>query len=215
MKRVKIITIIVLAFIILASGGSLVAAKTKTLAVASDLGKYYVFVSPDNYYKFRGDWVTFYGSHFAPNENVNIMRGGVRIDTVKARADGTFITPQYQVPFTDQKVSYLFIGTKSLLSYKVTVTVSGGGPWITLSDYYAPAGSLVTVIGHNYSKNEQVNVWFDGVYQGAVMTDARGNFNKVVVIPNGGSGQRIVQAVGVKSKLAATQTFSQAVSQLR
>lgn len=196
---------------LLTAGVGLVRAQPKAkIGTGATLGQYYVFVSPDNYYKLRGDQVTFYGNHFSPNEVVNVLVNGIKIDTVVTNAYGNFISKSYQVTFTDAKIPYTFVGTRSGLSFTSTITVSGGGAWITLSSYYAPAGSSIVVSGHNFAKNETVNVWFEGIYQGGIVADSSGDFNKIITITTRGAGDKSVRALGLRSGIMATQSFSQA-----
>lgn len=210
-SKQKIIKIFLGIFVLVAVTLSAISLNTVDAQNStSNLGMYYVFVMPDNYYKFRGDKVLFYGSHFRPNETITISKNGQSIGTITADRFGNFTTDQYPVSSTDAVETYAFIGLDSNLPFVTKVTVSGGSPWITLDNYYSPAGSKITIMGHNYSKNENVYVWFDGIYLGTVTTDARGNFNTEMVVPNVGSGQKIVQAIGVKSGLMAKQVFSQA-----
>lgn len=179
-------------------------------ATVSPSGWYYVFVSPDSYYKVPGSTVVFNGSHFAPNENVTIASNGSTVSSISANSSGNFTTGSITVPYESGRQTYTFTGSTSGISFPVGLTIGPASPWITLSTYYAGAGAPLTVSGHAFGSNEQVTVSFNGSTLGTAQTDGQGNFTLNAVVPTDGSGQRTVMATGASSGVSDTESFSQA-----
>jgi hypothetical protein len=171
---------------------------------------YYVFVSPDDYHKIPGSKISFSGMNFYPNETVSITYNGTKIGTVHATSQGEFTSQSFVVPYVEGKIQYTFTGNVSAISFPVNITVDTAKPWMTLSSYYAGAGTQVTVNGHGFGSNEFVHVWFAGIDQGEVQASAGGDVVFSLIIPVTSEGQKVVQIRGTITGHTATQTFSQA-----
>ncbi len=175
---------------------------------ASQNGWYYVFVRPDAYYKIQGSPIRFSGTHFMPGERVAISADGMNTRTVVADSSGSFTTSRMIVPYGVGMRTYTFTGASSRTAFPVEITVGSGNPWIVLSNYYAPAGTAITVSGHQFGGNENVRVAFGGVDRGSAMTDQEGNFSLVISVPSGSPSQSTITATGEVTHMSTSQPFS-------
>jgi hypothetical protein len=173
-------------------------------------GEYYVFVKPDNYYKVPGSTVIFTGNHFTPNETITVYSAGSVMGTIAANSAGSFTTAAMSIPYSSGTRTFVFSGDISNIPFPVTLTVGPAKPWITLNTYYAGQGSLLTIVGHAFGSNEMVSVRFAGVALGTAGTDSQGNFMLSTAVPAGGSGQKVVEAIGLSTGISDTEIFSQA-----
>ncbi|MBX4197738.1 CHRD domain-containing protein [Candidatus Parcubacteria bacterium] len=173
-------------------------------------GHYFVFVSPDSYYKMQGGAVSFTGTHFYPGETVTIRRDGTVVGTAVANASGQFMTGNVDIPYASGQRSFTFIGSVSNISFPVGIWVDGSNPWLSLSTYYAGDAAPITITGHGFGSGEEVTVWFDGMNRGMVLTSQNGEFSLTTVVPDNTAGQKTVEAKGSRTGAVAQQSFSQA-----
>lgn len=168
----------------------------------------YVFVQPDAYYKIQGSSIQFTGSHFMPGETVTISLPHTTVSTATADSSGNFTSSWITVPYNIGQRVFTFTGNQSQIPFPVYVQVGSGSPWIELSSYYAPAGSSVTISGHQFGGNENVNVMWSGANVGTAHTDSNGNFTFTTNVPSSSASQTTISASGAETNLSASQPFS-------
>jgi hypothetical protein len=188
-------------------------SSTTSIPIISNpngLGMYYVSVVPDAYYKTRGQYVTFTGSHFYPNEMVKIQMNGSTVASLAADGTGSFSNVRIMLPYSSGTYAYTFTGVVSGIPYTVNESVGGGNPWVTLNNYYAGPGSQISVMGHSFGSGEAVTVWYDGVNEASASANDNGDFSTTITIPSNGAGRHTISAKGALTGISAFQSFSEA-----
>ena len=170
------------------------AGHTSTASLV--IGTYYPHVTPSSYFVNRGSTVSFSGIHFGPNEAISIMLGGSQIGTATTTPDGSFSTAPFVVTYAAGDQTFTFTGQTTHTSDTATVKVSGTHPVITLSTYYAPAGTPITINGQFFGTSEKINLNFGGTDLGTITTTAAGTFSFQTTVPaTTNSGTEIVSAI--------------------
>jgi hypothetical protein len=191
---------------------TLASAKLTATTIRDNapLGYYYVFVAPTSYHAMQGGKVSFTGSHFYPDEVVTVRRDGVYLGTVTANSLGRFTTVNLDIPYSSGTKTFNFVGATSQISFPVQIMVDGGKPWLNLSTYYAGDNAPLTVTGHGFGSGEQVRISFAGLVLGSATATQNGDVTFYTEVPAGLAGDKIVEALGLKTGAVVREKFSQA-----
>jgi hypothetical protein len=165
-------------------------------------------VSPSNYYTPRGSSITFTGTSFAPNEQVNLsFNNGADMAHVTADANGSFTLP-YTIPLSATTAHFVFTGASSNLSSTVDVTLAQFYSGITLSTYWAQGGSALTINGSGFGAGEEVDFSTSAGQFGMITADTNGSFIFNGAVPYGPSGDVTLTARGAITGASATSPFT-------
>jgi hypothetical protein len=165
-------------------------------------------VSTDKSSGIIGDTITVTGSRFASNERgIQILLAGQAVVTgINANSQG-----EWEASF---KVPEMLAGTYNVtaegeytkqedlnaLSFEIK-------PDIVLSPDEGYVGIDLTVAGHGFAANEDVNIMYDGSQIATAETDDRGSFETSFVVPESQHGERLV-TVGYSADSVASAIFT-------
>lgn len=139
-----------------------------TSNVEITLGSLYPTITPDSWYIMSGRPVSFSGSGFAPNENVQLTNGAAILATFPTDGTGSFSNQTVTTGFgMNRDITYTFTGLGTGSAVDATITVAGLQPYIALDNYYALPGTTVAVTGAGFSPNESVTVTLGSATAGA------------------------------------------------
>jgi hypothetical protein len=199
-----------IATIILMFAFGLSAATPMVVGAQTYYGGNYLILS--TYYAAPGETITVHGYRFYPREAVTVQMGTAS-RRVQAEASGHFAT-SFIVPHlgtaSENRIAIRAVGDVSGTPRTSQLVVKGFYAWIALSQYYARAGSTVTVQGHGFGANEIVHIYWQGTEMGETQTTASGRFSFNLRVPTGGMGIREVRAHGTSSQAQARTLFYQA-----
>jgi hypothetical protein len=199
----KIATILMLILSVAAVAPIAVSAQTY-------YGGNYLILS--TYYAAPGETVIIHGYRFYPREMVSVQIGSTS-RRVQAEANGHFVT-SFVVPHfgtaSENRISIRAVGDVSRTQRTAQLVVKGFYAWIALSQYYARAGSPVTIQGYGFGANEIVYIYWQGSVLGETQTNTSGRFSFNLRVPTGSMGIREVRAYGASSQAGARTLFYQA-----
>lgn len=153
--------------------GAMSHAQTQ---VALGIGSFYPSITPSDYYVKGNSKITFSGTGFAPNENVNItVTGNASSTQITTTALGEFST-SVMIPFSSKNMATIIAtGAISKTSTSVDITLATFYPSITPSTYYTFPGSSISFSGTGFVPNESVTV-SNGVSSFTISADSEGKF---------------------------------------
>jgi len=123
------------------------------------LAMFFPSAIPSSYYLMPGGSISFSGSGFAQNENVNISLGQTLIGTATADNLGNVITGNFTIAANAAGSStYALSGAASNATASVTVTIAALKANISADNYYALPGSIVHITGTGFISGETVNI---------------------------------------------------------
>ncbi len=157
-----------------------------TTALSIGLGMFYPSVESDNYYALPGTIVSIKGSGFYPGETVTLVSGTNSISAT-ASQKGSFEKVLFTLPFgLKNTANIVVIGTKSLATATLPITLAPFYPQVNPSTYYVSAGSLVNFSGDSFVPGEQVTYSLNKTVLGTTTADAKGKLTLTgVAIPYG------------------------------
>jgi len=155
-----------------------------------------------------GDTITMTGSRFTANEkNIQILFDDQAVVTdIKANSKGeweeSFQVPEmpageYSITAEGEQTKKEDIGE---LSFEIK-------PDIVLSPDEGHVGIDLTVTGHGFAANKDVNIMYDDSQVAAATTDDKGSFDASFLVPESEHGERKVTA-GYAAGNAANATFT-------
>ena len=153
-----------------------------------------------------GETITMTGSRFAANErDIQILFDGEAVVTdIKANDTGyweeSFEVPEmpageYSVTAEGERTQYI-----GELSFEIE-------PGIVLSPDEGHVGMNLTVTGHGFAANEDVDIMYDGSQVATAETNDKGSFNVSFSVPESKYGERMVTA-GYAAGNAANAIFT-------
>lgn len=166
-----------------------------------------------------GTSVSFIGQGFARDETVHVylgQAGGREISTLTTDQTGSFKgAGEFRMPFDagSGKITLTAVGEKSRVPVSLVFAVLEVQPWVGLSEYNAPPGTVITFTGNGFGLGETVNVYAGNDRSQPIATaqaDDTGAFTAAdsYVIPEDARGKIDFTFVGEQSKATATATFT-------
>jgi|SRR5579872_3192133 len=184
-----------------------ISNEIRTVPTA-DAANFFPVVKPNKYFVIAGGEVTFHGIGFAANEPVDISANSLS-QTIRANSRGAFTTGPVGLGYLGGNQTFMFSGENSGASFATTVNVADWNPYLLLSNYYNSAGSAITITGHQFGANEQVDINFGGQDLGMVSTNSNGIFIFRTVVPSGlASGVQTVVGLGSLTGKSAITNFT-------
>lgn len=175
------------------TAGIIVTGNTSNVAASTELtlAPFPLDVTPSTWYTAPGTTVTFSGTGFSPNENVNVSLGGSTIAPITANATGGFLS-SITIPVTATTGNFVFTGAESNASITMSITLAGFAPQVTPSTWYTGPGSNVTFSGIDFAAGETVTITLNNAPAGSITVDAAGGFmTDAIVMPFGATSAAI------------------------
>jgi hypothetical protein len=169
-----------------------------------------------------GSMVSANGKGFGRAEKLSLVlgegggtAGATPMVTIVTKADGSFhLTQPFRIPDTASgKQSITIVGEHSVVPVSTTFAVVALAPWITPDPAAGPAGQIIGIDGGGFEPGENVQVATSDVGASAstvVVADKNGAFKRAgsLLIPPTDTGRVSVKAVGTRSGVKATGTYS-------
>lgn len=174
------------------------------------LAPWYPQVSPSAWYAAPGSVVSFTGSGFAPNETVSVLVNGTSTASVAADNSGNFTLSGQTLPWHAGTASYSFLGNLSVAPVGIPITIAGLYPWVTLSSYYGPGGSPLTISAHGFAANEPVGMSWSGTNFASSSVNGAGDLIFPASVPFAAPGDKTLLITGGNSGATASTGFTQA-----
>jgi len=168
---------------------------------------YYPTAQPSSYYLLPGQWLSFSGQNFWPNEPVALWVNGNMIGSFTAAGGSVNTGNVYTVPYSaaNSTLSTMLVGAWSGMSVSMNIGVGTFYPQISPSSYYVPANQSFNVGGSSFAPNEPVTLWVGG-QSWNLTADGNGNFNTNV--STSAVGNVNIQAKGMWSNTSSQRTIT-------
>ncbi len=176
-------------------------------SVSIVVGNLYPSVVADLYYVSPGATVTFSGTGFAPGETVAVVENDNALSSITAGVDGTFTAPLV-MPFGVQSATYTFTGAITHTTIPLTITLAEFHPAIWFDNYYAQAGSALTILGAGFAGGETVTFRTANGQFGTTTADASGSFEYATAVPFAPAGSLDIIARGAQSQVETTASLT-------
>ncbi len=157
-----------------------------------------------------GENITMTGNGFYPDDRyIKILFAGEEVETGIIRADDNgYWQGNFEVP-------EMPIGTYSVTAYGESTPERNINPLsfeikpgLALSPDGGHVGTSLTVNGHGFPINENVNIMYDGSQIETATTNGQGSFEASFIVPRSQHGERVVTAADAAGNYAATAIFT-------
>ncbi len=196
----------------LSGTGIVLSAVGNTSGVSSGLtitlAPFSTLVTPSTYYTAAGSTVTFTGSGFAANEAMTVTVDGAPASPFTANATGAF-THNITIPLSSKGTAhFVFTGGTTHAVANVDVSLAAFYSSITLSTYYAQAGSPLTITGSGFGNGEQVGLMMGSTAIGTTTANTSGAITYTGTVPFAPSGDKTITATGASTGTIATSPIT-------
>lgn len=167
-------------------------------------------VAPSSWFLPPGTALTFTGSGFGIEEEVQASYGGNPLGTFTTDAIGTFsgLALPLPLPLHNTTATIFFEGQNSHATTSVTVTIGQFNPVITPSAWYTAPGSTISLTGIGFAGGEEVVV-VSNATTATTTANASGSFSlPSITLPGGNGGSASITATGAGSGASATASIS-------
>ncbi|MBI2410066.1 hypothetical protein HYV30_03435 [Candidatus Kaiserbacteria bacterium] len=171
------------------------------------IGQYYPNVTPDAWFTYPGNSVTFSGTGFGANETVAVSGAGSATTTTDAT--GGFSGVTVKVPLSASGIaSVAFNGMQSTAAQTIGIALGVRNPAIWFDNYYAFGGTPLTVFGAGFGNNESVALSTASSVFDTVTADASGKLAAPTAIPFAPAGPLSITATGADTGVAASASLT-------
>jgi 5-hydroxyisourate hydrolase-like protein (transthyretin family) len=157
--------------------------------------------------------LTFTGTGFEPNEDVDVSLSEQSLATITADAEGRILHAGIGIPLLsagDYTVS--FVGRTSRIPVAVGLNIQGFRPWVVLHNYYVSPQSGVGFNGEDFVPGETVSVYLNSTLGEPVVqvtADGDGRITMANALsPTNLTGDNRLIFVGQQSHAELTATFT-------
>jgi len=157
--------------------------------------------------------LTFTGTGFEPNEDVDVSLSEQSLATITADAEGRILHAGIGIPLLsagDYTVS--FVGRTSRIPVAVGLNIQGFRPWVVLHNYYVSPQSGVGFNGEDFVPGETVSVYLNSTVGEPVVqvtADGDGRITMANALsPTNLTGDNRLIFVGQQSHAELTATFT-------
>jgi hypothetical protein len=164
-------------------------------------------VSPSTYYTTPGTTITFTGTGFVSNEQVDVTFNGAVIAPRVASSSGAF-SYSYTPGVSSKAAVFTFTGETSGATQSITITLAPFLAYVQLSTYYAQGGSPLTITGSGFAPGESVTLKGNDTTFATATADTSGNLSYTGTVPFAPAGTLVINAVGNSSGASATATMT-------
>jgi len=141
-------------------------------------------VNPSLYYVSPGTELKFYGSDFAPFEDVTVALNGEKVGVISTDIGGGFSSQGVQVPLTAKAARFEFTGALSRAPFVLDIGLAPFIPQVYPSAYFVRPGSRVSLKGLGFAPGETVAIALNGESVTTAIADKTGSFvSDAVALP--------------------------------